>query len=634
MRKSPAASEAENSDRAIALVHMPWANPNTAPIQVGLLKSVVTEAGFQADTVCANLDLLEFIDIDTYLSIAETQLPLILGEWLFAKDIYDKDTKYSNCSSDTAYLKHLLAREQITAKQFDFFQEFRVETAIKYLDFLINSYPWNRYELIGFSCVFSQALPSLALARRIKELYPSISIVFGGAQCSSPMGEEYLRAFPWLDYVCVGPGEIPLKTLLECSNPMNPEIEIAGIAKKQFGVVETPKNSMEMPLNEIPFADYSTYFSRAEESNLDGRVALEASRGCWWGQLHHCTFCGISSDIMPFRSKTATRVFEEMQHHSSQHGVLDFVFTDYIMDHRYFKEFLPLLENSGLGQHCFFETKSNLTRPRLESLVNAGIQTIQPGVESFSTNVLKIMNKGATALQNIQLLRYCKELGILPLYNILYGFPGETKGDYIEQTALIEKLEHLQPPVMCGSIVIHRYSPLFNGTAPHNYRDITPRDDYFFVFDPNSVDINQIAYEHKGVQYSDDPELYLAHKNLEKKIGDWRSNTKAFPSRLEFRLGSEFMRIEDTRNGNHKIHQLDQFGRDCYLFFWKKASTVDSFDQCMQNSHKRIDTMRVAELIQQLVEADLIVEENRRYLSIATPHSTHLRSRQYSLDVE
>jgi len=633
MRKSPAASEAENSDRAIALVHMPWANPNTAPIQVGLLKSVVTETGIQADTVCANLDLLEFIDLDTYLSIAQTELPLILGEWLFAKEIYDNDTKYSDCSSDTAYLTHLLAREQITAKQFDIFQKFRVQTAIEYLDFLINSYPWIRYELIGFSCVFSQALPSLALARRIKELYPTISIVFGGAQCSSPMGEEYLRAFPWLDYVCVGPGEIPLKTLLECSDPMNPEIEIAGIAKKQFGVVETPKNSMEMPLNEIPFADYSTYFSRAEESNLDGRVALEASRGCWWGQLHHCTFCGISSDIMPFRSKTAARVFEEMQHHSSQHGVLDFVFTDYIMDHRYFKEFLPLLENSGLGQHCFFETKSNLSRPRLESLVNAGIQTIQPGVESFSTNVLKIMNKGATALQNIQLLRYCKELGILPLYNILYGFPGETKGDYIEQTALIEKLEHLQPPVMCGSIVIHRYSPLFNGTAPHNYRDITPRDDYFFVFDPNSVDIKQIAYEHKGVQYSDDPELNLAHQNLEQKIGDWRSNTKAFPSRLEFRLGSEFMRIEDTRNGNHKIHQLDQLGRDCYLFFWKKVSTVDSFDQCMQNSHKRIDTMRVAELIQQLVEADLIVEEHGRFLSIATPHSTHLRSRQYSLDV-
>jgi len=187
--------------------------------------------------------------------------------------------------------------------------------------------------------------------------------------------------------------------------------------------------------------------------------------------------------------------------------------------------------------------------------------------------------------------------------------------------------------VMCGSIVIHRYSPLFNGTAPHNYRDITPRDDYFFVFDPNSVDIKQIAYEHKGVQYSDDPELNLAHQNLEQKIGDWRSNTKAFPSRLEFRLGSEFMRIEDTRNGNHKIHQLDQLGRDCYLFFWKKVSTVDSFDQCMQNSHKRIDTMRVAELIQQLVEADLIVEEHGRFLSIATPHSTHLRSRQYSLDV-
>ena len=80
----PSTSGVQGPTRRVALVHMPWANPKTAPIQVGLLKSVVTASGFQADTICANLDLLRFIDLDLYLSIAQSQIPLILGEWLFA----------------------------------------------------------------------------------------------------------------------------------------------------------------------------------------------------------------------------------------------------------------------------------------------------------------------------------------------------------------------------------------------------------------------------------------------------------------------------------------------------------------------------------------------------------------------
>ena len=44
-------------------------------------------------------------------------------------------------------------------------------------------------------------------------------------------------------------------------------------------------------------------------------------------------------------------------------------------------------------------------------LRDAGVTTIQPGIESFSDRVLKLMKKGVTGLQNIQLLKWCKEIG-------------------------------------------------------------------------------------------------------------------------------------------------------------------------------------------------------------------------------
>ena len=47
------------------------------------------------------------------------------------------------------------------------------------------------------------------MAKLIKDLYPNVRIVFGGANFDGEMGLEHFRAFPWIDYVVVGP-EAPL----------------------------------------------------------------------------------------------------------------------------------------------------------------------------------------------------------------------------------------------------------------------------------------------------------------------------------------------------------------------------------------------------------------------------------------
>ena len=57
-----------------------------------------------------------------------------------------------------------------------------------------------------------------------------------------------------------------------------------------------------------------------------------------------------------------------------------------------------------------------------------GMTSIQPGIESLSTRVLQVMQKGVSAAQNIQLLRWCGEVGINVAWNLLGRLSPRTCG--------------------------------------------------------------------------------------------------------------------------------------------------------------------------------------------------------------
>src|SRR5262249_59991911 len=101
---------------------------------------------------------------------------------------------------------------------------------------------------------------------------------------------------------------------------------------------------------------------------------------------------------------------------------------DNILDTKCLSTVIPRLRGAGL--ELFYEVKSNLTKASLAAMRAAGVTWIQPGIESLSNLTLQVMGKGTTAIQNIQLLRWCAELGVKPSWNILYGFPGEDPAEF------------------------------------------------------------------------------------------------------------------------------------------------------------------------------------------------------------
>src|SRR5262249_8030345 len=142
----------------------------------------------------------------------------------------------------------------------------------------------------------------------------------------------------------------------------------------------------------------------------------------------------------------------------------------------------PRLVESDLGLELFYETKANLKYHQVRLLRDGGVRSLQPGIESFSTEVLRLMRKGTTGAQNLQLLRWCAELDIEVLWNILFNFQGESPAAYTRQAALVPLLTHLEPPEGCVPFNLDRFSPLFTRAAQYGLTSVRPYPAYEYVY--------------------------------------------------------------------------------------------------------------------------------------------------------
>ena len=67
--------------------------------------------------------------------------------------------------------------------------------------------------------------------------------------------------------------------------------------------------------------DYVAQFGASSLTAVETpTLALETSRGCWWGQKHHCTFCGLNGEDMQYRSKSGPRAREELDFLVDRHA--------------------------------------------------------------------------------------------------------------------------------------------------------------------------------------------------------------------------------------------------------------------------------------------------------------------------
>ncbi|MCG4262262.1 RiPP maturation radical SAM C-methyltransferase [Acetobacter senegalensis] len=611
-------------NKKIMLVVPPISSVTRPSLGVSNLKSAAQRAGFDVRIFYACFDYAEWIGVDLNQKLAEgTRSDLLIGEWIFCDNIRTQPItgKYLNYENDVL-VPHEDEHFLDTIRALKDGSEDYVERCA---EIILAQEP----AIVGISSTFHQHCAALSIAKKIKERRSDIIILLGGANCEEEMGRATADLFPWIDYVFSGESEVTFPHFLNLVSQavergtLDVERDLADskLGRKFWDYTMAPPLAQ---MDDLPIPAFDEYFARLSKSTFRHRVqpalTFESSRGCWWGQKHHCTFCGLNGHTMSFRAKSAGRVLSEIKYLSDTWSIHDFAASDNIIAMHHIQQVFDKIPDNSKDRF-FYETKANVSEDQLRRLCRAGVTWIQPGVENLSDRVLKIMEKGVSGALNVRLLRLCAEIGLVPTWNYLVGFPGEEDADYVEALDLIPALTHLRPPGGApAQLRVDRFSPYFTGKAKDLFDVVRPSKSYSYIYEFNDDAISRLAYFFDGFSSRIISGDML--KKLSNAIDRWqREYWSTGPVLAGVRI-ADGMIVRDTRG--IATEEVFLLGPD-------EVALVDSlrnpktFDFSNRSSFEEKGVS--AECLQSLLDRNVVVKIGQQYLSLITDESRRLRTR-------
>jgi ribosomal peptide maturation radical SAM protein 1 len=609
----------------ISLVNMPFSSIEIPSIALTQLQSIVrSRLGSRASAeVCyASHDACRLMGIDDYRQICNESSHSGLGDWLFRPFAFP-----GLPDNAAAYQQRYFPAHDPRRQAFDRLLALRPGLG-RWLDGLIERYRLDQADLVGLTSMFGQNVASFALARRLKERHPRVITAIGGANCESPMGEEIARNVETIDYVFSGPALLSFPALVESllagdaggAERIDGVFTRANLAAASTGAPPVAPIGAELDIDEEVPLDYEPFLRSFETAfageEVEPSLMFETSRGCWWGERAHCTFCGLNGSTMSFRwmkPAKAVALIESLFAHYPR--VQRFNCVDNIMPKEYPREVFARLATPP-GASIFYEVKADLSEEDIALLSAAGVDGVQPGIEALDTSTLKLMRKGMTSVRNVAFLQHCLLHDVHPAWNLLVGFPGEGEEVYRRYVEVFPLLVHLPPPAGVFPVRFDRFSPYFTEAARHGL-DLAPIDFYPQVYPFAPESLARLAYYFTDRNVRAPYFLAMARwiGRLYKVQGAWAiAWDGGHPPALCFEPPGG-RTVKDSRSGSMVVHDVGDGGRRLLAALAAPTTLAElakvPFDPPLD---------RDAELAR-LRALGLVFEDGDRLISLVLPHA-------------
>jgi ribosomal peptide maturation radical SAM protein 1 len=607
----------------ITLINMPFATVRLPSIALTQLKSVLEDRfGDQVAVrlLYLNHDFAHLLGFRLYSEMSDSLEANMcgLGDWFFRglafPELPDNAEEYLQRyfpQRDEAF--ELRKRLLLTKRQ----------GLPGFMARLIAKHRLAEDDLVGFTSMFSQNVACFAMARKLKEKNPAIVTVLGGANCEAPMGGHIAAHVEGVDFVFSGPSLMSFPQLVGYLVAGTPDLchGIQGVFSRRNFAPEKlrgPQSIGEEVDIDVPVRlDYGPFLDTFERNFADVPVKpvllFETSRGCWWGERSHCTFCGLNGTTMRYRRMNARLAKAQLERMFEHYGArcARYESVDNIMPREYLTELFPDLQ-APPEVSLFYEVKADLKAHELEVLARARVVDLQPGIESLATSTLKLMRKGTTSFQNINFMKNCVVYGIKPQWNLLLGFPGETGEVYEKYVADIPSLLHLPPPSGAFPVRFDRFSPYFMRAAEYGL-DLEPSDFYSFIYPfPREV-LAEMIYFFVDRRYAS---VYLAtmsewRDRIQEQVERWHRRWAAEDGGLPPELHLEEGGVHDTRSGSVERHDLGPIGIQALRFL--------SIPRKREDLAQHLGEADVDGLLADLARRRLVFEERQLYLGLPLP---------------
>ncbi|MDC1162429.1 RiPP maturation radical SAM C-methyltransferase [Tenacibaculum sp.] len=585
------------SKAKVLLIVPPFFNIDFIALGPYILQATAKKHKYDVDILQLDLLLANVIGVNEYKEIQESPTFQLLGERLFSRSAFQLPILGLN--HDAILDQSLAISENKTGniyydKPSEIDIEYYKEIEQICYDFVLivsKVIAEYSYDIIGFSLGFcNQINPSIAIINEVSKYSSCGTIIVGGSYCDGDKVAGIPSLSKHIDYVFSGESE---NTFI---NFLNLHAKGIKIAEKIIKIDE------EVLLDNLPIADYENYAKQVirimgEEYFRENVKAIwyESSRGCWWADKAKCTFCGIGDG--GFRNKSIRKVKNDIKTIQSIVPEKYIFFTDLIMPKLFPEKYMKLEINGDELPVLGMQLKINTSVFEMNMLKSINARIVLPGIESFSTSLLKKMKKGTTGRHNLYFLRNAACLNIHVQYSLIWGFPNDVKEEYDYLETLIPSIIHLKPPRLFEGAQVSRDAPLYRDANVLGVSNLEYWKVYDMVYSSN-VKIAQLANYFVG-------------------------SFESFAYRNPNYMNDVFHKIENWKKKYNKVSlEIRKIDNDIFLIIDNRKKQDMATISYMVSKEKATILMSLARFISDdqkwAVERELMVEMDGWYVPIIT----------------
>ena len=315
-----------------------------------------------------------------------------------------------------------------------YLQQRGIEVEIK--DFYFDEVCASDFDIVGISSTFMGVENVQEIANLIREQNPSATIVLGGPLSWSMSPLRLLELITNIDFIVLREGE---QTFLELVHELRNGGDISSVKglvfRKGEAGIETPSRPL-LDGNELTRPAWEL-MEMPSPKRLP-ILPVETSRGC----PYNCAYCSeVHYWGKPVRYRTGDSVVKELRHNVERFGIKIFRFTDscFSAPPTRSAEICDAIYQGCIKDGCEVKWSSyarveNLNSSLLEKMKRSGCVALDIGVESGASSILHRMGRNYSPETAIEVSRAARDLGIITNFNVVVGFPGETK-DTVQSTA-------------------------------------------------------------------------------------------------------------------------------------------------------------------------------------------------------
>jgi len=302
------------------------------------------------------------------------------------------------------------------------------------------------FGVVGIAMLTPMYARSVEVVRTVKEAFPEMPIVVGGAH-PTILPKETLTENPEIDFCVRGEGEGVMLNLVNGLEKGESTTEIPGIAYRAGSEIHmnpppppvADLDDLPMPARHLlPMHAYHMTRSRTKSNHA---YTVSVARGCPFDCAFCCRIFGRK-----VRHHSAGRILEEIEILVEHYGAkeINLEADTLTLNKPFLHALCDAMIDSGISKRVVWTCESRvdtIDADLLKKMKEAGCWQISYGVETGTQRLLDLIHKGITLERIQQTFALTKQVGITIRAFYMLGLPTETREESLRTISFAKRLD-------------------------------------------------------------------------------------------------------------------------------------------------------------------------------------------------